>query len=206
MWNKRYNCPLLIEIFCINYCFSKGPTFLSKLLRLPEQILIDYMHASLEGTLKKMLNLWFNSKYHKKPFYLKNVVDIDSVLMKIQFPSEFPRSQRSLEYFHFFKANELRNLIFYSIIYILKEKMHKKYFDHLVLFILFVRTLTKNKLNDNDIKLCEFYIEKFVEDFQNLYGIENMTHNLHSHLHLPSQCFNFGPLNKTSCFAFEGLY
>jgi len=171
---------------------------------LPDQVLIDYMHASLEGTLKQLLNLWFDSKHHNKPFYLKNIVVIDSILTKIQYPSEFPRTQRSLEYFHMFKANELRNLIFYSLIFILKNTMPQIYFDHLVLFILFIRTLTKNKLSDHDIKYSEFYIRKFVEDFQNLYGIENMTYNLHSHLHLPRQCSNFGPLNKTSTFAFEG--
>jgi hypothetical protein len=151
---------------------------------LPDQVLVDYMHASLEGTLKQLLNLWFDTKNHNKPFYLKNYIDIDIVLMKIQFPSEFPRSQRSLEYFHMFKANELRNLVFYSLIYVLKPKMSQKYFDHLVLYILFIRTLTKNMINEHDIKLSEFYIQKFVQDFEELYGIDNMTYNLHSHLHL----------------------
>lgn len=162
------------------------------------------MHASLEGPLKQLLNLWFNTKNHKKPFYLKSLMEIDNVLMKIKYPSEFPRSQRSLEYFHIFKANELRNLVFYALIYVLKPKMSQKYFDHLVLFILFIRTLTKNMISDHDIKLSEFYIQKFVQDFEELYGIDNMTYNLHSHLHLPRQCLNFGPLNKLSSFAFEG--
>ena len=31
-----------------------------------------------------------------------------------------------------------------------------------------------------------------------------MTYKLHAHLHLPEQCYKFGPLHKLSAFPFEG--
>jgi hypothetical protein len=164
------------------------------------------MHATLEGVMKQMLNLWFDSKNHQRPFYLSNSINIDKILLNTKFPSEFPRTQRSISTYYVYKANEMRNLLFYSLIYVLKDKLKKDYFDHLILFILFIRILTKDKINDTDIRVSMFLIENFIKKFEILYGIENMSYNLHSHLHLSEQCFNFGPLNKLSCFAFEGFY
>ncbi len=33
-----------------------------------------------------------------------------------------------------------------------------------------------------------------------------MTYMLHAHLHLPEQCYKFGPLHRLSSFPFEGLF
>jgi hypothetical protein len=104
------------------------------------------MHATLEGVVKQLLNLWLDSKNHNRTFYLNNSICLDKVLLKTKYPSEFPRSQRSISAYYLYKANELRNLLFYSLIYIVKEKLKKEYYEHLVLFILFIRVLTKNKI------------------------------------------------------------
>ena len=71
------------------------------------------MHCALEGTVKKLLELWFKSSNHKYQFYLNSKIKyIDKLLLKIQYPSELPRNQRSIINYKLFKANECRNLIY----------------------------------------------------------------------------------------------
>ena len=45
-----------------------------------------------------------------------------------------------------------------------------------------------------------------MNDFDTLYGSQNVSFNVHCHLHLPDQVKRFGPLNKLSCFPFEGVF
>jgi hypothetical protein len=165
------------------------------------------MHCALEGTVKKLLELWFKSSNHKYQFYLNSKIKyIDKLLLKIQYPSELPRNQRSIINYKLFKANECRNLIYYCFIYILKDSMPQDYYEHLINYILFIRILTKDYIDENDINNSKALINKFVTDFNKLYGTTHLSYNLHSHLHLPDQVKIYGPLNKLSCFAFEGVF
>jgi hypothetical protein len=52
------------------------------------------------------------------------------------------------------------------MIYIFKDIMQKKYYDHLLLYILFVRVLTKPSLSNRDIILANELILKFVQNFE----------------------------------------
>ena len=47
----------------------KGMSPLSQCLDLVDSIPVDYMHAVLEGELGRLMNLWFDSKNHSKPYY-----------------------------------------------------------------------------------------------------------------------------------------
>lgn len=114
------------------------------------------------------------------------------------------RAQRELTHFGYFKATELRNLIYYALVYVLKDSMLSKIYEHFLLYVLFIRLLTKQNISDQDFKIAELLIEEFVKNFATIYGSTNMTFNLHSHLHLVEQCKRFGPLNKISGFPFEG--
>ena len=48
----------------------KGICWLSYNLDIPSGLIVDYMHLVLEGTLKKILNLWLQSSNHGSRFYL----------------------------------------------------------------------------------------------------------------------------------------
>lgn len=127
-------------------------------------------------------------------------------MLKIKFPSEFPRAQRSIEDLRIFKANEFRNLVFYSLVYILEPYLDTSYFDHFLLYIMFIRILTQDAISLSDIDFSRILIHKFLEDFEDLYSEEHLSFNLHAHQHLPDQVMLFGPLNKLSCFSFEGVF
>ena len=58
----------------------KGPCFFSKYLSVPDCVLIDVMHLTFGGIVKKMIDLWTNSCYHNKEWYLGK---IKLILIKI---------------------------------------------------------------------------------------------------------------------------
>jgi hypothetical protein len=53
------------------------------------------------------------------------------------------RAQRELTYLSYFKANEFRNLLYYALIYVLKDIMPVDIYEHFVLYVIFIRILTK---------------------------------------------------------------
>ena len=105
----------------------KGPSFLSELITLPEDALIDDMHCADEGVTKHLLKLWFLSRYNKCEFYLLTRINkIDSILKLVKYPKEIKRTQKSITLASYFHANEYRSLVSYPLIYILKDLC---YFD-----------------------------------------------------------------------------
>jgi len=50
---------------------------------------------------------------------------------------------------------------------------------------------------------AEQLLDYFVEKFENLYGHQHVSHNVHGFLHLCDDYHNFGPLDNCSAFAFE---
>ncbi len=54
-------------------------------------------------------------------------------------------------------------------------------------YIVIMRLLCDKTILTADIIQSFKLIEKYIEKFEILYGKENMTFNLHSHLHFPQQ-------------------
>jgi hypothetical protein len=164
------------------------------------------MHKNRIVQSDSLVSLWTDSKNSDYQFYLNKQAFrlINRLLLKIKYTTEMKRAQRELTHFAYFKATELRNLIYYALVYVLKDSMLSKIYEHFLLYVLFIRLLTKQNISDQDFKIAELLIEEFVKNFATIYGSTNMTFNLHSHLHLVEQCKRFGPLNKISGFPFEG--
>jgi len=185
----------------------KNRTFLSDLIILPKACILDYMHLCLEGGIKHMLDLFFNSSNHLSAFYLAHFVpSIDKLLTQIKYTSSFTRTQRSLHFHNLYKASEYRNLAFYSMIYIFKNVLSDTYYTHLIKYILFLRILTKDRITSDDLEFSQMLINEFISEFEHLYGTINLKYNLHAHLHLPDQVSDLGPLHKRSAFAGEGAF
>lgn len=131
--------------------------------------------------------------------------EVNNYVSLIKFPSEFSRSQRSLDFRNLYKATEYKNFIFYTSIGLI-DFLPQKYFNNVLKYIVFLRVLCQEKLNEDDFILSQNLIENFIFEYEQLYGVQHMTYNLHAHIHLPIQAFKFGPINKISAFAFEGMF
>jgi hypothetical protein len=151
--------------------------------------------------------LWFLPKHHKSAFYLLPKINtIDSILKLVKYPKELKKNQKSLTlsigHYH---ANEYRALVTHSLIYILKGKFrNKQHYYNLVKYILFLRLLRQDYVSESDNKIAQLLIDSFIEEFPQLYGLKNLSHNLHSNLHLPEQVAKHG--NKCDAYAGENCF
>jgi len=80
----------------------------------------------------------------------------------------------------------------------LKKKM---YFHFLTLHVI-VRILSSQELNEY-LTYAQELILFFIKMFKRLYGIQNISHNVHSLVHLVSDVQKFGPLDNFSAFKYE---
>ena len=131
---------------------------------------------------------------------------MDKKLSLVKYPREFTRYQRPFSEIKDFKANEYRNFLYYLAPALLDEILEKEFYEHFLLYVTFIRILTQKKISKEDIADSRILIDYFLRSFKKYYGKENLTYKLHSHVHLPTQVENFGPLNEITCFPFEGSY
>ena len=195
-------------IYNKTYYGIKGPCSLARHMLFPSACILDCMHLCYLGTTKRLINRLFDSAFNEQAFYLapRKMKEIDTALLTVKFTNESPRRQRSLVDLHRFKANELKNLIHHTSVFILKDQLPQEFYFHMLLYILFLRLLSQDEIDECDIELSYKLIHNFVKSYENLYGTQDLTFNLHAHLHLPVQVHQYGPINKCSAFAFEGYF
>ena len=73
-------------------------------------------------------------------------------------------------------------------------------------YLIFIRKLTKKKISQNDLNEANELINWFNRKFEELYGKECVTFNLHANLHLVKQVEYFGPITGTSVLEFESNF
>ncbi|CAF0885152.1 unnamed protein product [Brachionus calyciflorus] len=206
--NEKYKIQVN-EASKLNDTFEgiKGPSFLSNWIKIPDNLILDYMHLSLMGTFKKIFNGFFESSSWQKNYYLGKVSHfIDNRLMQVKLPTEIKRKTRSIEDRYHFKANEFRTISFYLSFGLFKGLLNDIHLNNLMKYILFLRILCQDQIEEEEINDAQIIIIDFLHEYEVLYGDMNMTYNIHSHIHLAEQVKNFGPLSKISCFPFENAF
>ena len=186
----------------------KGRCYLARYMTFPSACILDCMHLCYLGTTKRMLYRFFDTTTNTNQFYINTRTKkrIDESLLTAKYTNEMSRRQRSINDLHRYKASEYKNIIHHASIFIFKDQLPTNYYMHLVLYILFLRLLTSDDIDNSDIELAYRLILCFVSKYEDLYGTDDLTFNLHAHLHLPAQVHQYGPINKVSAFAFEGFF
>lgn len=136
----------------------------------------------------------------------KDINEINRKLKKIRYPSEFSRTQRTLDQFKLFKASEFRNFLFYSGVFALHGVLDAECYKHFIAYVLFMRILTCENQDENVFNSLFILINYFISKFQKIYGENNMNYKLHAHIHFIYQFYRFGSINKISSFPFEGFF
>lgn len=100
-----------------------------------------------------------------------------------------------------YKATEFRQFTLYTLIILLKDVLPKKYYKHFLKFHCAIRILSTpgDCLRNN--ALAHELLKDFVVEFGLLYGYKNLSHNLHSLLHLAADVVHFQcPLDDYAAF------
>ena len=131
---------------------------------------------------------------------------IDNILLKIKLPIEIKRGTRTISDKTHYKANEFRTLLFYICFGLFKTFLDKKYFNNFVKYLIFMRLLCQECVSKEDCHDAQLIIDDFVVEFEELYGMDAMSSNIHGHIHLPQQTLDWGPAHLLSAFHFENQF
>lgn len=166
---------------------------------------IDYMHCVDLGVVRKLLNFFVNSKYHKKPFYLnkEKLALLDQKLLSIKPISEISRKPRSIKNRCDYKANEFRSILLYYFPVCLINVLPSEYVEHFQLLSSAIYILSKSSISRDDLFEAEQKLKIFVREYENLYGKIEMVMNVHLLTHIVESVRNLGPLWTQSAFPFE---
>jgi len=165
---------------------------------------VDYMHCILLGVSRSLTGMWFDSEHHGEKYYLgRHTTLVDDRLMIIKPPGCISRAPRSLKCRAYWKASEWRNwLHIYSIICI-HDILDSDYLKHYLLLVSAIDILNSTSISLHDFNIARDLLVTFVSKFASLYGLQNMSYNVHQLLHVADTVENWGPLWTTSAFPFE---
>ena len=162
----------------------------------------DYMHGTLLGVTRQFFHRWNTFNFKKS-----DREKINERMSNIKLCREIRRSIRRLDLFDKFKATELKTWLIIICLPCLQGILPDDLFYSFSQLVDSIYTLLKDSITESEIKMCEYYLLKFVGESQILYDIKFLTFNLHSLLHYVTAVRRTGPLWATSAFAFEnGIY
>ncbi len=120
-------------------------------------------------------------------------------------PHFLQRHPQGIDKLCFWKASELRSFLFNLSLFILSDILKQEYFEHLLLLGQGIALLNSSSIKPCDLVLANTLLDKFVRDFETMYGVRHMSHNIHMLLHLSHCVQKLGPMYSTSCLKFEDM-
>ncbi|KAE8752310.1 hypothetical protein FOCC_FOCC001103 [Frankliniella occidentalis] len=189
------------------YCGIKGPTILSDMLdNMFSMMSIDSMHCIYLGLMRQMLRLWFDKDFKHLPFssHVQSST-ISARLLSLTPPHFLQRLHQPVEKLVHWKASEFRSFLFYVSLVLLQGVLKPHVYNHFALFVKGVALLNSSSISPSDIVTAGTLLRQFVQEFQVIYGVDNMSHNVHMCTHLDHVVRLLGPLWATSCFQFEDI-
>ena len=170
-----------------------------------KDFVLDYMHAILLGSMKRLLNLWFTKIPYKVSSQTKTSVSKDLLVFRQLTPREFRRRPRSLDELERWKAVEMRTFLLYVGALAIKGQVKDDYFKHFLLLFYAIRILCSPKLSalDSFIDYAEKLLHKFIGMYPKIYKRSAVVYNIHLLQHIPDDVRRYGQLDGISAFKYE---
>ncbi|XP_051169417.1 uncharacterized protein LOC127286849 isoform X2 [Leptopilina boulardi] len=162
---------------------------------------LDYLHNAVFGTTEQVWNLWF------KLLTVQERKLIDNLLLYQQPPRELFRLTLKISNKSVWKATNWKSWLLYFSLPIcspfIQDHDHLDMLENFALFRNSIFTMLKLKITQDELNTCEQNMLQFTAEYENLYGPENVTFNVHASNHIPLSEKMSGPLWATSAFPFE---
>ena len=101
------------------------------ILKIPDMLLLDYMHQVLEGEFTRRMSKWLGGSCPSEITISRaDQVHISHKLRRIILPHDFKRKFRPVEEFHKWKASEKQALSLHAGLPVLKAYLPTEHFHH----------------------------------------------------------------------------
>ncbi|GAB0100954.1 uncharacterized protein DMENIID0001_170700 [Sergentomyia squamirostris] len=167
----------------------------------------DALHLIDLGVTKRLLKGWQNGTFTiGRKFTDYEAEKISDSLLEINKykPSELTRAIRGLDCLHHWKGVECRVFTLYTGIVALKGVLPVDKYHHFLLLVCAV-TICSCKKYLKYVTIAETLLKIFVERYKTLYGIDQISSNVHNLTHLAADVQQFGDLAECSTYPFENL-
>uniref|UniRef100_A0A0N5C5G7 MYND-type domain-containing protein n=1 Tax=Strongyloides papillosus TaxID=174720 RepID=A0A0N5C5G7_STREA len=198
----------------------KGMSYLADLIKVPEDVAIDYFHTVLLGPFKEDILRIVNSymSLNKENSVVKTVkvpgfIDRQfshfkqAIEMSI-FPSEFKRKLKPLTELDSYKGIEWKNLMLYALPTVMSDICNgtsKPLYLVILSLANAVIVLMKDNVNAMEIKKSQEQLYQWFTDRTAILDNDAMTLKAHQITHLAEIVERHGSLCHYSCFFGEGL-
>lgn len=168
------------------------------------QFVVEAMHAIDLGPAFKIINAIIKnqtiSRLSKTAFDAMNTRFLS---FRQYTPSEFERKPRTLEELVHFKANELRQLLSYTLPVLLKGFVSEELLQQVLLLHCAVRLLQDPNSYRENANAARHFLQLFVANYSATFGQRNFTYKTHNALHIPDDVVKYGPLYSISAYKAE---
>jgi len=185
----------------------KGVKSQAILLKLPHFNAVwgfpyEFMHGTLLGVQKQIGECCYTQD---SPIYLSKAqrTEVNDRLTCITAVKKIERLPRPLTDRCKWKASEWLSWSLFYCLPCLNGIIRADIQEHLALLVGTLFRLLQNNITEEELKICEIDLLRFVAEFEILYGEENVTFNIHSLLHIVKSVRMCGPLWAVSTFTFE---
>lgn len=183
-----------------------------KNFNLIDSYIIDWMHGSLLGVMKLLLDFWLGTRpivFESNESIKYNMLNPQQRLMlnrriiALKPPMRISHKPRSILERSFYTANEYRSLLWYYLRYALKGLLNENLLKHFELLSSATYMLSKTRVTKNDIQQAGLMLNQFSDEFETFYGRNSITLNVHLLRHYTDNVESCGPLWCHSLFTFE---
>lgn len=179
---------------------------LSTHINIVDAVPVDYMHAILEGVVKKLIEFWTDTKRHSKRYCLsRNIDEINKRLKRIKPPHEFRRTPRPITPNSYWKASEFRAWLLYYSIPVLSDLLPSDYVYQLSLLVAAMHLLLSDCVLVSEIQTADELLYLFYTLTPKLYPLTMCSPNMHTLVRMCKFVHAWGPLWCYSTFRFENL-
>lgn len=174
----------------------KGDFVLLKYCKIPDDIVVDYMHCVLEGVFKSIITSkpYCNTAVHQR---------INNLAQSIEFPHEFSRKLRDVKSVAKWRAHEMKTMLLY-LIPLYRKTVDTDSFILLLSLSAIVRQMCSAELSPYDWSELKSITFIFLEAYQQIKSESSMKFNFHLLTHLIEQIKYYGNAMEVSAFVFEG--
>lgn len=164
------------------------------------------MHVICLGIMRKCLYMWtksdlkFRLQHHKCQTISNSLETIKQTV-----PIEFCRKPRSLDYLKQWKATEYRQILLYTGPVIFQGILPNDIYNHFLTLHVATRILCSTNLCKDYLNYAEELLNHYVKSFKILYGVYNVSHNVHGLIHLCDDVRIHGTLDLFSAFKYENF-
>lgn len=173
-------------------------------INLIEDVIVgDRLHLIDLGIMKRLLLGWRDGTLgYATKLSSQQTGKISQMLSHILLPTEIHRKLRGLDFLSFWKGSEFSSFLHYASIVVLKEFLPDDNYKHFLLLFCAITMLSSENYKSN-WHVARKMLEKFVEEYMELYGEQFLTSNVHNLQHIVDEVERFGPLSTFAAYPFE---